>query len=64
MGNKSKICHQIFEVTSKVMLDSSDFTVFDPFAGTTNVSRCFKKKGINVIGIESTVYKAGKAVGA
>lgn len=49
MGNKSKICQQIFEVTSKVMLDSSDFTVFDPFAGTTNVSRCFKKKGINVI---------------
>lgn len=49
MGNKSKICQQIFEVTSKTMREFSDFTVFDPFAGTTNVSRYFKKKGINII---------------
>ncbi len=49
MGNKSKICKQIFEVTSKAISNSSDFTVFDPFAGTTNVSRYFKKNGINVI---------------
>lgn len=49
MGNKSKICQQIFKVTQKAIPESSTFTVFDPFAGTTNVSRYFKGQGINVI---------------
>ncbi len=49
IGNKSKICRQIFEVTQKSMLESLNYTLFDPFAGTTNVSRYFKRHGINII---------------
>ena len=49
MGNKSKICNQIFNVASKAIGKPSNFTVFDPFAGTTNVSRYFKSQGANVV---------------
>ena len=49
MGNKSKICQQIFEVARKALPEATSFTVFDPFSGTTNVSRYFKSQGANVI---------------
>lgn len=49
MGNKSKICQKIFEAMRSVEPDTSDITVFDPFSGTTNVSRYFKKQGSNIV---------------
>ena len=49
MGNKSKICQKIFEATRSVEPDISEITVFDPFSGTTNVSRYFKKQGANIV---------------
>ena len=49
MGNKSKICQQIFEVARKALPEAASFTMFDPFSGTTNVSRYFKSQGANVI---------------
>lgn len=49
MGNKSKICNCIFESTINAIDDNQNITVFDPFSGTTNVSRYFKKHGINII---------------
>lgn len=49
MGNKSKICQKIFEATRSVEPGTAEITVFDPFSGTTNVSRYFKKQGANIV---------------
>ena len=49
MGNKSKICQQIYEITQATLGKESNIIVFDPFSGTTNVSRYFKNQGIDVI---------------
>ena len=49
MGNKSKICQKIFESTHSVVPRTGEITVFDPFSGTTNVSRYFKKQGANIV---------------
>ena len=49
MGNKSKFCSSIFNEIDKVFPIKKGYTLFDPFTGTTNVSRFFKEKGINII---------------
>lgn len=48
MGNKSKFCDVIYNEISKY-IDLRGRTFFDPFSGTTNVSRYFKKNGANII---------------
>jgi len=49
MGNKSKICDQIYRAIKSTIDITECTSFFDPFSGTTNVSRYFKKHGINII---------------
>lgn len=49
MGNKSKFCSIIFDEINNYIKLNNDVTLFDPFTGTTNVSRYFKSKGVNII---------------
>lgn len=48
MGNKSKLLDFIYENINEERA-SSENTIFDAFAGTTNVGKYFKQKGYNVI---------------
>lgn len=48
MGNKSKLLDFIYENVEKERL-SNEVTIFDAFAGTTNVGKYFKEKNYNVI---------------
>ncbi len=49
MGNKSKICNEIFSAVSDITNGAKGLTLFDPFSGTANVSRFFKKNGFNIV---------------
>lgn len=49
MGNKSKFCERIYDEINNVYPLHPSMSFFDPFSGTTNVSRYFKKKGLNII---------------
>lgn len=62
MGNKSKISKEIFSSVSELTDGAKGLTIFDPFSGTTNVSRFFKKQGFNVIcnDINDLSYVLGK----
>jgi len=62
MGNKSKFCSNIYkEISRYIQIRGSTF--FDPFTGTTNVSRYFKSKGANIVcnDINDFSYVLGKA---
>jgi len=49
MGNKSKLCETIYTEIIKFNRGGKINSFFDPFAGTTNVSRYFKKKKVNIV---------------
>ena len=63
MGNKSKFCERIYDEINNVYPLHHSMSFFDPFSGTTNVSRYFKKKGLNIIcnDINDFSYVLGKA---
>lgn len=63
MGNKAKFCSKIYDEIDKVYPLHKGMNFFDPFSGTTNVSRYFKHKGLNVIcnDINDFSYILGKA---
>ncbi len=63
MGNKSKFCSIIYDEISNFIELNGNVTMFDPFTGTTNVSRYFKSKGVNIIcnDINDLSYALAKA---
>lgn len=63
MGNKSKFCSIIYDEINNYIELNGNVTMFDPFAGTTNVSRYFKSNGVNIIcnDINDLTYALAKA---
>lgn len=61
MGNKSKIVDRIYESTMN-FIDDEVTSIFDVFAGTTNVGRKFKENGFEVFSndINDLSYVLGK----
>jgi adenine-specific DNA-methyltransferase len=61
LGNKAKIAEEIFDSITSFSGNKSG-SVFDAFSGTTNIGRCFKSHGFNVISndINDLSYVLGK----